>query len=368
VPAWHDKVDLLASDISAELDAALNRGLSGALLVVTPDSIRSGAVRTVELPAILALANNPSFILVVGNALKVGDHLDYKAPDELLGLERGTLSNVKQMTLTSAEEATEIAGAVARLRVQRLQPSTELAIDIQTRVMPNAGAFDGLLIRLEPPEASQSLPPQDALPPFQNFLRVLPELIERSGANGITLSGGAHLSVAFCVGAAVPTTLNRTLRITDQDGGVWGDGTSDAGPDPKVIPDEFGRAGAPVAVFLDVHPERVAIDTFLTFVEAERESYSAALELRIRTRIPPSDGAGLAKKLARSVREFAASHRTEVIHLCLRTPWPLAVLLGRHFNTFEVLVHEFERPDTYRPLACVKSGAGGGPIVSIPSR
>lgn len=368
MPAWHDEVDLLGNDITAELCTALRRGLSGAVLVVTRDSIQSGAVRNVELPAILTLANDPSFILIVANTVEVADRLDHQAPDQLLGLERGTLSNVKQMALRSAQDANEIAGAVARLRVQRLPSSTELAVDIQTRGMPHARAFDGLMVRLEPPEDNQSLPPDRTMPPFQSFLSFFPELIERFGAKGVLLQGGSHLSVAFCLGAAVPETLPCTVRIADRDAQVWGDETSATGPEPKAIPHEFGRDRAPVAVFLDVHPERVANDAFLTLMDAAAESYSGALELRIRKNIQPSDGAILAKELSRTVREFAASHRTEVVHLCLRTPWPLAILLGRQFNTFEVLVHELDRPDTYRPLACVKSGVGGGPIMSIPAR
>ena len=368
VPAWHDESDLLTSEFTRSLETALGQGLSGAVVVATAESRKSGPVRNVELPAILKLAEDPAFVLLVANAVADGEPGDYSAPDQLLGVERGTLSNVKQMPLTSPEDADAIARQVATARSQRINPVSDLEVDVQTRVSPHSLRGDGLVVRLGAPYPGESLPPKHSIERLASFLSVLPELVERSGATGVMFLGGAHLSVAFCFGAALPATLNRVVRITDHQGNVWGDARTGNIPAPKVVPHEFGRDQGPVAALIDVHPEQAARDAFSSLMDSAGDLYSAAIELRVRTEVDANAGAALATALARRIRSVAASHRTEVVHLCLRTPWPLALLIGREFNTFEVLIHEFERPDTYRPVACIKSGMGGGPITSIPER
>jgi hypothetical protein len=152
VPAWHAEVDLLSGNISSELLKVLRSGLSGAVLVVTEESRLSGVVRHVESPLIVKLADDPSFVLIVANAAHRTNALDYDAPDELLGLERGTLSGVKQMPLSSTGDAIDIARSIAKRRMELLPRELSITIDIQTRLAPHAMSADGLVVRLSPPQ------------------------------------------------------------------------------------------------------------------------------------------------------------------------------------------------------------------------
>ncbi len=55
------------------------------------------------------------------------------------------------------------------------------------------------------------------------------------------------------------------------------------------------------------------------------------------------------------------------MHLFLRAPFPVAVLLGRACNTLRVVLYEWEREtDTpgYVEMATVSPGRSGGPVIS----
>jgi TIR domain len=56
LPVWHDTTDLLPGDTPHRLTQALEGGLSGAVVVVTPDITHSHVVRGLELPRLLELA------------------------------------------------------------------------------------------------------------------------------------------------------------------------------------------------------------------------------------------------------------------------------------------------------------------------
>ena len=87
LPVWHDKTDLLPGDTPHRLTQALEGGLSGAVVVVTPDITNSQVVRGLELPRLLELAKDPSFSLALANTIpdvRDPERPDYEAPDKLL--------------------------------------------------------------------------------------------------------------------------------------------------------------------------------------------------------------------------------------------------------------------------------------------
>jgi len=60
---------------------------------------------------------------------------------------------------------------------------------------------------------------------------------------------------------------------------------------------------------------------------------------------------------------MASTHR---VHLFLRTPFPIALLLGRPLNTLEVTLYEWDDTGVaprYVEVATVASGRGGGGIL-----
>ncbi len=85
VPVWHDQTHLPPGQFQRRLDEALNSGLSGAVLLVTPDIVHSEIVREQELPALLELEADPAFTFAIGNVITdATGTLDYGAPDHLL--------------------------------------------------------------------------------------------------------------------------------------------------------------------------------------------------------------------------------------------------------------------------------------------
>jgi hypothetical protein len=76
-------------------------------------------------------------------------------------------------------------------------------------------------------------------------------------------------------------------------------------------------------------------------------------------------------ELAQRIRTGAAKAGTHRVHLFLRTPFPIAVLLGRSLNTLEITLYEWDDatdPPSYIQTAIVASGRSGGPVVSAGQR
>ena len=130
VPVWHDQGDLPPGDTNERLAEALASGLSGGVLLVTPDLARSNVVRTVEAPKLLELEKDPAFVLAVGNTVRLpnGD-LDYNAPDDLLGMPRGTLGRLKQHGADTPDGLVKIAREIVLHRVARLASLARLSDD-----------------------------------------------------------------------------------------------------------------------------------------------------------------------------------------------------------------------------------------------
>ena len=87
----------------------------------------------------------------------------------------------------------------------------------------------------------------------------------------------------------------------------------------------------------------------------------------------PSQAAAIVGELAADIRSLASAHCTTDVHLLLRCPYPIALLLGRTLNTLTVHLYEWEdSPEgvsgpspRYVPSVVLRSGAGGSPIYSV---
>ncbi|MHB8295470.1 MAG: toll/interleukin-1 receptor domain-containing protein, partial [Acidimicrobiales bacterium] len=167
VPVWHDETDLPPGDTTRRLEEALAAGLSGAVLVVTPEIRKSSVVREVELPALLNLERTSEFTLAIASVIESPSQrseLDFEAPDRLLEQPAGTLKRLRQYRVLSDADTAVLAHQMALQRMAmhaRLQRDP-LVIDLQTRAAPRAAAADaGLVVRTRPPEAGHRAPPRD---------------------------------------------------------------------------------------------------------------------------------------------------------------------------------------------------------------
>lgn len=379
VPVWHDITELPPGDTTRRLKEALSAGLSGAVLLVTPDITYSSVVRETELPGLLALEPDPAFTFAIGSiVVRPGDtdaQLDYRAPDTLLAQPDGTLQRFKQYPMLTGEQIALLAREIASQRMQALRPQgrSMLDLDLQTRLDPRGTPSDvALAVRTRPPRPGQRLPDPEVWPQVGAFLTDLPRLLTLAGAHGLHVRGGAHLSIAFALGAAVPTTSPWQVTVEDQASGIWAE--PDAAPGPRIAlfdgeqPDPAAPPGAPIAVYVDLVPTPPPGDTFAAHIDAHPASFHSAVRLcpRHRRQIPASSGSALVADLAARIRAHAAQAATHRVHLFLRAPFPVAVLLGRSLNTLVVTVYEWDDTPSipcYVPVATVASGRGGGPLV-----
>ncbi len=388
VPVWHDRTDLPPGDTTNRLKEALAGGLSGAVLLVTPEVDKSTVVPKIELPALLRLEEDPAFTLSIASTVYRSDdptELDFSAPDRLLGPMPKKLAQLLIEPATTAEDRARIARWQARRRVEALRPVAEanggrLTMDVQSRVPPFAARQDAeLVLRLQPPEQGHRRPHPDGLADLRRFLADLPQLLALAGARHLRIRGGAHLSVAFAIGAAVPTTLLGLVDVIDTNGAdVWtaGSGIPSSG-DPLVTGTaETRTSGADaVLVYLDLVPA-LNDRPYRDLLAANLPDLAASIHLR-PTRdgfLNPADAQRIVDDADLTIRRLAGEHGTNIVHLLLRTPYPIALLLGRRLNTLRVHLYELEdgpeedgtpAPQRYVPSMIVRSGVGGSPIEQV---
>lgn len=377
VPVWHDQDDMVPGDTTTRLQEALRSGLSGAVLLVTPEIGDSVVVKDVEFPELLQLHANPDFTFVIANAIASPDvpgQVDRDAPARLLGQSAEILKGIKQYP-TFVEEACEtIAYWIARSRMAIYRRSGEetLTIDLQTRSAPQAFASQaGLVVRTLPPSSGSRAPSPEAWTPWRSFLRNLPALVEASGARQVRILGGAHLAAAFALGAALPETARYPVAVQDQKGNLW-EATVQDPPAGLECEESFseGTARRPAAVFVDLVSTDQPVDEFGEFLRQRPADFSGSLRVWLAPRrfLNPEEGGATAAEVSQRIRQFASRCGTYQVHLFLRISFSLAILLGRHLNTLEITLYEIQEDANgrrYIPSLTVASGRGGGPIVKI---
>ena len=393
VPVWLDRSDLPPGDTERRLEEAMRSGLSGAVLVVTPDIAASNVVREIELPRLLSLEAEGAFTLSIASTIEAeAGGLDYSAPDRLLSRAVPDLKGLRQDPALTSRDIANIARSHCRQRMEALRPSIEsggqvIDINLQTRIVPSAiGPYGDLVVRLRPPAAGDRRPHRQGLEDLRLFLSDLPHLLEIAGARHAKVSGGAHLSVAFALGAALPTTLIGEVDAVDTAGHSWS--ISDNAPAPGALtrlleimdrsPREVAKGDA--VVYVDLLPTR-SDPAFDRFVEAHPGRFASVFHITpvAEGNLLPEDAGAIVAETSHAIRQAASRSETSEVHLLLRCPWTVALLLGRTLNTIRVSLHEWEDgPDDhdslvvprYLPSLVVRSGAGGSPIerVVLPMR
>ena len=391
VPVWHDQSDLPPGDTERRLAQALESGLSGAVLLVTPEIEHSRVVREIEIPQLLELEKNEAFTLSVLSAIeREPGKLDYNAPDRLLAQPEGMLRRLKQEPVGTQRQRADAARAQCQRRMQAVRRDVEAAgrvviMDVQTRIPPSATRVDAdLVLRLRPPTDGARRPHHQGLDDLKSFLGDLPQLVALAGAEHATVRGGAHLSAAYAIGAALPTTLIGRIEVVDTAGDVWAlTGNAPVPEEPNQLlsiepsPAAFSATGT-VLVYLDLLPTR-SDSAFDDLVAGSAGRFANTFHVRpIREgNLRPGEASAITGEASKVIRELAGQFRTSEVHLLLRCPWVVALLLGRTLNTIRVHLYEWEdgpnevgtpAKPTYVPSLVVRSGAGGSPIenVSLP--
>ena len=157
VPVWLDRSDLPPGDTERRLEDAMQSGLSGAVLLVTPEIGSSSVIKDIELPQLLGLEAEGAFTLSIASTIETeAGGLDYSAPDRLLSQSVATLKGLRQDPALTSRDIADIARSHCRQRMEALRESIELAgqvidINLQTRIVPSAiGPYGDLVVRLRP--------------------------------------------------------------------------------------------------------------------------------------------------------------------------------------------------------------------------
>lgn len=390
IPVWRDKDDLPPGDTANRLSEAIDDGLSGAVIVITEDIVNSNIVRSIEAPKLIELHHNdPRFQLLIANDI-AGDtgSPDYTAPDRLLGRVKDDLTGVDQSaTSTDALLALTRKALTHRMVQHREEVAANgiFGLTIQTRnvgqVYDRTGAQLDIRVRRSHHE---KLPDPAGLEDLRHTLGLLPDAITSTGARRVRVGGGAHLSVAFALGIALPSSRIGQVEVIDQRSEVWRSGREAAVPasptlqfDVTECPTVQSPGSRPrVAVYVDLLPTRsdAAFKRYLDELENTLSAYGIIRALQ-RGLLNPAKAGELASEVAGYIRQLSGEHSNARVDLLLAVPFGLAVLVGRLSNTLRVRLFEWDDSDEtiesddarprYIPCLEVRAGSTAGPIASV---
>jgi SMODS-associated and fused to various effectors sensor domain/TIR domain len=389
IPVWRDRDDLPPGDTAERLAQAIDDGLSGAVLVITPDIIKSNVVKEVEAPRLIELhQKHPEFALGIANAVqRAPGKADYTAPDRLLELPSETLEGTDQKPTDPEGLRALVQGLLwhraAEHRALVAADASTFSLSVQTRNVAQVYDRTGgqLDIRVRP-SAHERLPDGEGLRDLALTIGLLPDAVTRSGAQRVRLTGGAHLSVAFAIGAALPSSRVGHLDVGDQRGATWssGDEATLAQPALLQVKDEGAATAvisgrAEVAVYLDMlpNPSDAAHERFLEEHGAAMVAWQKIVSAQPGL-LNPGQAAALAGEATARIRALSTANANAHVHLLLRCPFPIAVLVGRLTNTLRVTVYEWDDSDPpegndYRarfvPAMNVRASAAGGVITDV---
>lgn len=389
VPVWRDRDDLPPGDTDERLRQAIDEGISGAVFVVTVGIGASRIVRQIEAPRILALHTaDPAFALgIVNNVEDTPSHLDYSAPDRLLEVAPPILSGVDQHSATR----TGLLETVRKLVFHRIAMCRDRVRDddgtfrlsVQTRNTPQVyDRTDSHLDVRVRPSTHERLPSPGGLVDLRDTIGLLPDSVTRADARRVLLTGGAHLSVALALGAALPSSRVGQLDVLDQRQLLWqSGGEADFGGNEhlRLVAEgqsEGGAAGRPqVAVYIDLTGTESdsAFERFLE--EADGRFVTWAHFGQARNGLLDNAAAReIAAEAAAHIRHVSTTNGNAEVHLLLRCPFPLAVLIGRLTNTLRLVAYEWDDSDAafesgarpmYVPVLRIRASASAGVIEQV---
>ena len=384
---WRDRNDLRPGTTTERLEQALTQGLSAAVLVVTPDIKDSEIVRERELPRLLELDKDPAFSLCIANRIARADDAsscDYGAPDRLLRLAPGrTLADKKQANILDPAGEVEIVRDLVMHRIEQRSVAIRsgrrpVTIRIQTRPVSFAidAGEDDLHIRISA-AAEGRLPSQEGLELLQTTLPIVSDAVYAASATSVRITGGAHLSIALALGAALPETKVGQVEVIDGRGAAWASGThsDDPGSCDLVVepyplmesPASATRNRVAIFVSLTANPDRTSFDRLVR--ESSEPFMTAATITAADDSIDPRESGRLSSLIASQIKQIAAQSGRAEVHLAFHGPYAMAVLVGRRLNTLRTVVYEWAGPGEadigYVPALTLEPGSLIGPIVAV---
>lgn len=384
IPVWRDVDDLPPGDTADRLEQALADGLSGGVLVITPQIANSPVVKSIEAPALIRLnQGDDRFQLLLANAIERSPgKLDYSAPDKLLERVRRELEGVNQNLVTHDGLFEIVRAAVAHRMAQHraiVEANGYFELTVQSRNIGQVHDRTGAQLDVRVRRSShERLPSAEGLDDLRRALTLLPDAVVTTGARNVRISGGGHFSVGFALGAALPSSRVGGITVVDQRDAEW-TGRSEVAV-PAVTQLTFYAADAEstvggrprVVVYVDLLPTSSDAAP-LRFLSDHAGEYvaSATIAYGNGRLIDPADAGSIAAEAMARVRQLSAQHGNAAVDLLLRCPFPLSVLMGRLSNTLRVRLFEWDDSDAdgdfaprYVAALDVHASAPEGPITS----
>lgn len=377
LPVWIDESDLTTGRFEDRIRQAMGRGLSGGVLVLTPDVTKSGTIKKVEAPGLLDLVEVPEFSMSAVNAASDG----WTGLDSLLDAEEGTLERIKQFRATpdglTEQVMKELVTAYVKDHVAALAVgATAFELNIETRVGPPspARAEHHLDILLRQPHDGEVISRQ-GLEDLGMTLGIVHDVIASSRTSLLRVSGRPHLSVAFAMGAQFPRPLVDRAEVIDSGDRVWpsGDSVPRTGLVNRV---RQNKKDLPTADEVAVYVDLIGPGNDGPFDESVAHR-PAGLAAWAHLRIPdecfdhnglfaPELGQRIAEETAEEIRALSYNHDRARVHLFLRCPFPVAFLIGRLVNTLTLTVHEYAKSTgRYIPALTVDTSRSGNVIKEV---
>lgn len=380
VPVWLDRDDMPPGETDTRLREALASGISGALLIATPavaERKTPDAIHDIEAPIIFdRLAPQADFTVAVLNTEAEGPRkVDRDAPGRFF--RRADASGYSQYS--AVDGSLERMGrelAIDRMRKLRARRRGDaLTIDLQTRVAGTALAHSADLIFRTIPPTTGRIPSREAFEDLETLLMWLPSAVASERAPEAALVGGAHLTVACALGAALAQPSGVPLVVRATDGQYWRlsdtplswiDRVPLVGKAPRLRHLRWRGDGRALAVLVDLLPTR-AVPTFEDHLAEHHDVFARAAVIGSSVLLTAATGPVAVGEVARLLRGLAADYAGEV-HVFLRTPWVAAALLGALMNTLRVTLYEWDNsmtPPRYEKSITIAAGVAGGPITNI---
>lgn len=366
IPVWHDVTDLPPGDTVRVIRNALVGGLSGAVLVVTDDLRNSPVVKNAEWPLIRELNTEGDFTLGILNAVKDARGDVYSAPDQLLRRSsdrilrryRHHVKGLKQYRLIeNLNETDKLAADMLRQRLHHLRDAIRdrghVDIDLSTRADPSAEYADSadLTFRWNRSEARD--PSAEAREQLRSSFYLAASALRDHTSAPLRFRGQTHLSFGLAIGASL--SLGPTVQFLSEEG-LWQVTRTGISRQPRLTDPQVDAQGGRGAVLIYIDLTGTESDAAY---EALAQSGRWSEQLHIRRsvqegRIAAEDGDALAHELADTIRAASGRNGNCEVHLLLRTPLPVAILLGTLLNTLTVVSYEWSQ------------GAGGSPARYVP--
>jgi hypothetical protein len=124
--------------------------------------------------------------------------------------------------------------------------------------------------------------------------------------------------------------------------------------------------GKRIAVFVDLIENPDSDRAFEVFWEERAGEFASSLVVKRTERawLTPAEGTLCTKAVMEAIRKEWGEQGNGDVHLFLRVPFPMAVLLGHLSNTLECVVYEWGTTE-YSAAIGVKSGSGAGAVREV---